>query len=494
MNEPEDQTALLRALRALRWPLAGAVGLAFALARLAEGIFLLRLAGAEGSTLFGIVDALVWGVLAATAVWMVLNWAARQEQRYRAAEASMLAALRESNTNLELLNEINQRLVTRATLDEILDYAIRLPARLVGASAAVLVLHDDESDNDLMTRSTGLHGEELAGLRAAFGIGASPEAGEPTLLARLPGKNARYEGCVLIPLVEPARTGSVLPALGWIEAYLQPEQQEQPVPGLERSAAGNLVLPRRTHNLLVTVAGELAESVINYRRRAREVANLAALEQAIIGERTRIARDLHDGIAQSLAFMRMRVDLWEDWLDQDPEQLRPEFARLKANLRTQIDELRRAIFALRPLELSQLGFEGALRRFVNDFANEQGWDFDLELDELPPAIPPPLELTAFRVVQEALNNSAKHAGATHISVTLRGVDDGLQIVVRDNGQGFDPGAVPDMPGGHLGLRQMRERAAALEGHLTLISRPGEGTEVRVWVPTVYVSQETLSAS
>src|SRR5690606_7194327 len=135
------------------------------------------------------------------------------------------------------------------------------------------------------------------------------------------------------------------PPLGWLEAYL--EQRPGPSGWEEISP------------LLRTVGGELAEAILGSRRRAREIASVAALEQAITAERTRIARDLHDGVAQSLAFMRMRVDLWEDWLDQEPARLRDEFANLKSNLRTQIEELRRAIFELRPLELSQLGFAGA---------------------------------------------------------------------------------------------------------------------------------------
>jgi signal transduction histidine kinase len=84
-------------------------------------------------------------------------------------------------------------------------------------------------------------------------------------------------------------------------------------------------------------------------------------------------------------------------------------------------------------------------------------------------------------VQEALTNVAKHAQATRVDVVLDVVDDGLRIVVRDDGVGFDPEAVAE-PSTHLGLRQMRERVAAARGHLTIASRPGAGTEVRAWIP------------
>jgi Signal transduction histidine kinase len=96
-----------------------------------------------------------------------------------------------------------------------------------------------------------------------------------------------------------------------------------------------------------------------------------------------------------------------------------------------------------------------------------------------------LELAAFRFVQEALNNVAKHAQARRVWVKLGVRDQGLIIYVRDDGIGFNPGE--ELPAGHLGLRQMRERAAALDGHVTIISRPGDGTEVRVWLPLLYSS-------
>jgi len=288
---------------------------------------------------------------------------------------------------------------------------------------------------------------------------------------------ADLRACLIVPLAE----GDDAP-VGWIECYLSDTR------GLARDASGALA-PELT-SLLITVGGEIAEAVQGSRRRAREIASLVALEQAITAERTRIARDLHDGVAQSLAFLRMRVALWEDWLEQEPERLREEFDALKANLRRQIEELRRAIFALRPIELSQLGFAGALRRFVREFADQQDWDLELALSDLPPDLPYALELAAFRFVQEALNNAAKHANARHVVVALRVVDGGLQIVVRDDGVGFDPGAQGELPGARLGLRQMRERAAALDGRLTILSKPGEGAEVRIWLPLRYAREST----
>ncbi len=460
MSIPETRDTI-QVLRSLRWPLAAVIGLVFALVRLAETYITI---GPLSSPLHHALDPLFWGFLAGFAIWVVLSWAASQEHRRRTNETVMLNELRRSTVRLEQLYELNQRIASSATLDEVLDYAITLPARLIGASAAVLVLYDEQG-HPLLTRSIGMGYEALQVARATFGLlPTPPDLSKPHIYTHQPN------AVVTLPLAE----GEDAP-VGWIEAYLSDLH-----PPDERIEADHLSAESST--LLITVAGELAEAVQGSRRRAQAIANVTALEQAIMAERTRIARDLHDGVAQSLAFMRMRVDLWEEWLHHDPQRLGEEFQNLKANLRIQIEELRRAIFALRPFELSQLGFSGAMRRFVDEFADQQGWDLQFDLADLPPNLSPALELAAFRFVQEGLNNAAKHAQAGSVAVILRQIDAGLQIIVRDDGVGFNPGEDDSRPSSHLGLRQMRERAAALDGRLTVISRPGAGTELRVWLP------------
>lgn len=456
MKSPPRNTIEL--LVRLRWPFAAVVGLLFALTRLVEGLlFDTAMETPAGRA----VDPIVWGVLAFAAIWIVFSWAIRQERERISNEARMLEALRESNERLELLYEINQRVASSATLDEVLDYAITLPARLVDAAAATIVL-TDEQGQPYTARVTGIDAGALERARAAFGLRIMPTLpAQPTILR--PQHLCGWASCLILPLAE----RQVQP-IGWIEAFLK---------------EGETALYEARQPLLATVASELAEAIVNSRRRDRVIASVAAVERAISAERTRIARDLHDGVAQSLAFMRMRINLWEDWLEQDPARLREEFATFKANLRAQIEELRRAIFALRPIEIGQLGFTGALRRFVAEFAEQNDWDISIDLNELPPDLPPVLELAAFRFVQEALNNTAKHAQARRVWVKLGVRDHGLIIHVRDDGVGFNPGEEP--PAGHLGLRQMRERAAALDGQVTIISRPGHGTEVRVWLPLIY---------
>jgi signal transduction histidine kinase len=262
--------------------------------------------------------------------------------------------------------------------------------------------------------------------------------------------------------------------VGWLEIYLQADTS----PDTDELT------------LLETIGKEVAEAIVGARRRSREERALYELERAIADERARIARDIHDGLAQSLAFRRMRIDLWQEWIDDNPARLRDELQDFKRALREEIQELRRAIFALRPMEFDEFGFLGGLHRYILEFAGQHGWQAEVDLSRAPSTLTRELEATIFRIVQEALTNAAKHAQATQIGVSLSGTDGGLRVVVTDNGRGFDPGErrtaqgdPPDADGyEHVGLRQMRERLAALRGQLTILSRPGAGAEVRAWLP------------
>jgi len=435
----------------LRWLLGGTIGLAFAVGRTLEALWLD--AGTPGDRV--LVDVAGWGLLGGLAIWLTLTWVIRQEQRYQAGLEQALREQQRANSQLALLSEVNRSIVDSATLDEILDAAMTFPLRLVRAHAAAVLLIDPAGA--IETRANGAPASELARLRKLLGVAECvAEARRPQVIQ---GDHGVAETCLALPLHD----GMAL--LGWIELYL-----ERPV-----EVAGDEL------SLLETIANEIAEAIASARRRSREERAVYQLERAIADERARIARDIHDGIAQSLAFVRMRVDLWTDWIERDPARLRAELAELKTTLREQIRELRRAIFALRPVQFDELGFVGGLRRYIVEFAGQHDWDIRVDLAGAPPAIPPEVEAIAFRVVQEALTNVARHAGASRVEVTIGQADEGLRLVVRDDGKGFEPGEAPDIPG-HVGLRQMRERLAALRGQLTILSRPGSGTELRAWIP------------
>ncbi len=439
----------------LRWPLGAAIMFAFALGQLAEPLLL----GESRSLTRWLLDIVVWGLLGGLAVWVSLTWASRQERRYQATleralreQQALNSQLQRANAQLALLSDVNRQIADSATLDEILDAAIAFPLRLAPARRAALVLQG--AAGPVVARLHGLGADEAAQLRASYAADQVGRGRAPTYLvaAGRPGL------CLALPLTD----GVAL--VGWVELY-------------QDDAAR---LPADELRLLETIGTELAEAVVGARRRSREERAIYQLERALAEERARIARDIHDGLAQTLAFQRMRVDLWLDWLAADPARLRDELQQFKRSLREQIVELRRAIFALRPVQFDELGFGGGLSRYIAEFAGQQGWEATVDLAGLPTALTPELEATCFRIIQEGLNNSAKHAGASRIEVLVDQVDRGLRIRVCDNGRGFEPGQAAEP--GRVGLRQMYERLTALRGQLTVLSRPGAGTELSAWLP------------
>lgn len=227
--------------------------------------------------------------------------------------------------------------------------------------------------------------------------------------------------------------------------------------------------------------GLLANQVTLAVRNAR--AYLYSEELAIFDERNRIAREIHDGIAQSLAFTAMKLDLAERILERDPERVRSELVSAKTTLREQIKEVRRSIFALRPLNLERLGFLETMRQYVKDFGEQNSVKTTLEIVG-DAKLSPTNEAVMFRILQEALNNIAKHSRANKVFVNLSANSSGTSLSVTDDGVGFDPAKLTGIVSsvGGLGLQQMRERIEARGGQFEYVSALGAGAKVSASLP------------
>jgi PAS domain S-box-containing protein len=209
--------------------------------------------------------------------------------------------------------------------------------------------------------------------------------------------------------------------------------------------------------------------------------------EAIASERLRIAHEMHDGVAQSLAGLRFKSALWSHLADASPPGMRAALDELQTVITDAIADLRRAIFALRPLDLEALGFPPALTQLVADFGDQNQLVARLEMSGPQDTLPMTYELPLFRIIQEGLNNVGQHARASSVLVRLT-VDEagGVAVSMRDDGRGFDPSQLgPVAEGaGHFGLRQMRERILALGGTLDIRSAIGQGTELVISLPPV----------
>ncbi|NMB07613.1 MAG: sensor histidine kinase [Tissierellia bacterium] len=204
-------------------------------------------------------------------------------------------------------------------------------------------------------------------------------------------------------------------------------------------------------------------------------------------ERRRIARDMHDGPAQSMANIVVKAELCEKLMDIDEKRSREELKDLKTIAKNTLDDIRKTIYNLRPMSLDDLGLIPTLERYIYNF-NEEFWtntELNIigEIYELKPAI----EVAVFRIIQESLNNIAKHSNANNAIVSIEFLPKKLNISITDDGVGFDVQKIAetsDYNNGGFGLISIRERVELLEGTLNIKTAPGFGTKLIISLPLI----------
>ena len=237
----------------------------------------------------------------------------------------------------------------------------------------------------------------------------------------------------------------------------------QHVPVLRQDEVGQL---EHHFNLM---ADQLAESSSRQQELAGQNARLA--------ERTRISRELHDAISQDLFSLRMLAYGLEDALPEGSE-VHTQVATLERITSRMIREMRTLLLELRPTHLEQHGLAEALE----DLAASYGERLEITVESTiaPVSLPAETEHALLRIAQEALSNAVRHAQATHITLTLAELEGGVSLAIRDNGAGFVWDGSQKQHG--LGLNSMQERIDELHGTFTLLTAPGQGTEITVFLP------------
>ncbi len=254
--------------------------------------------------------------------------------------------------------------------------------------------------------------------------------------------------------------------------YLHPDRGEIWIQHLAGVAA------RDDDRLAVRTFGVLRD--ITERKRAED--ELSDLSRRLIGaheeQRALLARELHDDLTQRVAVLAIeagRAELTASDASQERamRSVREGLVRLS-------EDIHSLAYQLHPSVLAELGLAEALRAECERQGRRGQIEFSLDLDPLPAVLGREVALCLFRIAQEALNNVSRHSSATTASVTLRQVDHGLLVAIRDDGVGFDPAK----PGARrsLGLASMRERARLVNGTLDVESAPDRGTTIVAWVP------------
>ena len=370
---------------------------------------------------------------------------------------------------LEATAEIARAVGGETNLERVLETIVKRARALVEARSVVILLEDGNELEVVATAGEfqrdvrgerltigwttwggvlrGLRAERVADVRSRLGI--SP---------RELGVEAK--AALLVPL---NFRGS---ALGVVAAF-------------DRIAVGGPEFDEEDQRLLDAFAASAATAVSTAKSVAED--RLRHSIDASERERRRWARELHDDTLQALG--AMRVVLSSALRTGSPEILEGTVERAVEQLGEGIVALRGLISELRPAALDELGLAAAIEGLIS----QQATAGELEIDAVveigrsaddPERLEPELESALYRVVQEALTNVVKHSGAENVRLVLRELDGRIEVLVRDNGSGFHI----DEPTEGFGLVGMRERVELADGELEVRSQPGEGTELRAWVP------------
>lgn len=216
--------------------------------------------------------------------------------------------------------------------------------------------------------------------------------------------------------------------------------------------------------------------------RTREAAHAQFV--AVLAERNRIAREIHDTLAQGFAGISVQLEVLNDRLHDAPTTLRRHLDLARDLVRSSLDEARRSVWNLRAQVLEEAGLGGALARLGRQLTDGGSVAFELRVEGPPRTLPVDVENNLLRIGQEAITNAVRHAGASRLTLLLAYLDEGVRLVVTDDGRGFDPGGVQPSARGGFGLPGIRERAEAMHATFEIARVTGGGTRLEVSVPHV----------
>lgn len=381
----------------------------------------------------------------------------------------------------ESLKDTLSILNTDRPLREILGHIVAQAQRLLQASAAAIHQLDPQTGALTPQASIGLSPEYIANIHLRIGQGALGRA----VLIRRPvevndtqavfsGGEARSADGAVIALDPPvlARLQAMKDRYGAVLAVPM---------SIKSEIYGGLALYYKTPRaflpeevqLAVTFADQAALAIENAILRAQ------AAERAKTDERSRLARDLHDAVSQTLFSASLIADVLPAIWERRPEMGRQKLDELRRLTRGALSEMRTLLLELRPDALVEVDLGDLLQHLANALGARAGIQAQLERVGQP-VLPPEVKEVFYRVAQEALNNIAKHAAATEVRLRLVAQDEWVDVAIEDNGRGFEISALPP---DRLGLRIMRERAATIGATLNIDTAPGAGARIHLrWSP------------
>ncbi len=378
-------------------------------------------------------------------------------------------ALRQAKEVAESLGDVLAILNSNQPLDEVLDYIAAQAGQLLGTRAAC-IYSMEEGSGELSARAVrGLPATAHAGSKIPMGYEVLQQAmasRQPVAVSELANLAAVHD---LTPLAEHGAAGS-----GWSQA--RGALLAVPIVVQEKVYGGLLLYygePRTFSGEEIELAAAYSDQV------ALAIGNAQLREQvqetAMSAERHRLARELHDAVTQTLFSASLIAEAMPRVWEHDPDEGRRGLEELRRLTRGAAAEMRTMLVELRPAALIEKPLGELVRHLTEAMAGRTRVAMDLNLDG-DCTMPPEVQIALYRIVQEALNNIGKHAGASRVSVDLYWRPEQAALEISDDGCGFE---LTDVLPDRLGLGIMRERAQGIGAVLDITSRPGRGTRIAV---------------
>ena len=382
-------------------------------------------------------------------------------RRLQAAQENLEAQVARRTRELEALYTVSREISSRLEIEHVLRSVTEKARELLGGDVSALCLLDAHGETLTVKALSGPQ-QSLQGHQVSA---QNPLAAQ--VLARNQALACSVNGCA-----------------GWCGVLAQDFQQSHlaaPLRVGDQVIGALCVGSRETDRFsgdamrLLTRLADSAAIALENARLYEQAERVAALE-----ERQRIAAEMHDGLAQTLSFLGLKVDrLTELVKDGVQADVLRELQRLRAVIDQASQEVRRSIASLQGEPQTPTSLRDRLAEMVQELvADEVGPPVELVIDDrATPRLSHAAAEQVVRVVREALVNARRHAGASRIWIRMELREGEAQVIVEDDGRGFDPTAMAREGNGHFGLRIMRARAARIGGRVTIESAPGRGTRV-----------------
>ncbi|MGD8902459.1 MAG: GAF domain-containing sensor histidine kinase [Anaerolineae bacterium] len=402
---------------------------------------------------------------------------------------SELALTKQRMSQLGLFYQMAQAMASTFDLERALDDTLELATAILNATASSFLLVDEDRQQLVFAHTHGEAAAVLRGRRLALSEGIAgwvATHGEPVVVNEV-ADDPRF--CSKVDDWTGFQTHSIVcvpvQARGKIIAVLQV---------LNKRNQANF--DAEDLSLMITTASQAAIAIENNRLYQSLRDEKDRIIQAQENVRRQVARNLHDGTVQFLSAISMGLDHLERLLEFKPEAARSELEALRDLTRQATQEARLALFELRPLILETQGLVPALESYVQQLQDSEAFALHLQAADDLPDLRNTVAGTVFAIVQEALSNAKKHAAPRDVWLRLSQEENCLNVVIEDNGHGFDYKAVQERydQQGSIGLLTMRERAELLNGQVeiqSLTTGPQAGTKVILSVPLL---QENGAAS